>query len=348
MIDARDMARRVVLGAARWSGVAWLARPWLGGRAAILMLHRVTDAPTSPLGLHRHLSIRPAFLDALLGDLRRRRVPVVSLDEALEHLASAGKGRVVAVTSDDAYLDNLAEALPVFEAHEAPFTIYVAPGLTSGDVLPWWEVLEDLIARRDVIYLPTTDGMLAIDCADMAAKRLAAQRVFDHLMREVPETAQQKLLRSLGHGSATTEGARLFMSWNEVRRLAGHRLATIGAHTIHHYNLTRLSPELARKEMADSATVIEIETGTRPRHFAYPYGYPGAVERREVGIARELGFASAVTTRHGVLHAEHANHLHALPRISVNGNYQQIGHMRTLLSGFTTPLSNRGRRVVTV
>lgn len=348
MIDVRDMARKLVLNGARWSGAAWLAESWLAGRGAILMLHRVTDRPTSPLGLHSHLTIRPSFLDAVLGDLRRRGIAVVSLDEAIAHLYSHGRGRVVAITSDDAYLDNLVEALPVFEAHGAPFTVYVAPGLTSGEVVPWWEVLEDLIAERDVVHLPTADGMQAVDCKGMQAKRAAARRIFHHLTRKVAETDQQKLLASMGAERADAEGLRLFMSWDEVRRLASHPLATIGAHTIHHYNLARLSPDMARKEMVDSVAVIGSETGMRPRHFAYPYGYPGAVGQREVEMARELGFASAVTTRLGTLHPEHAAHLHALPRISVNGRFQQIGYMRTLLSGFATPLSNGGRRVATV
>lgn len=346
MIDTRDTARKLVLNAAGYSGVARAMRPWLGGRGAILMLHRVTASPTSPLGLHRHLAIHPEFLDALLGDLRRRGISVVSLDEAIAHIASSDKGRVVAITSDDAYYDNLAEALPVFEAHDAPFTIYVAPGLTSGEVVPWWEALEELIARRNVVHLPTADGMVTLECADIASKRMAAQRFFAHLTREVPETEQQTVLEQLG--ASQSQGSRLFMSWDEVRFLSRHRLATIGAHTIHHYNLARLPLEMARSEMADSATVIKAETGVRPSHFAYPYGYPGAAERREVEIARDLGFASAVTTRHGVLHAKHAAHLHALPRISVNGNYQKVNYLLTLVSGITTPLSNRGRRVVTV
>ena len=65
-------------------------------------------------------------------------------------------------------------------------------------------------------------------------------------------------------------------------------------------------------------------------------------------LAKEAGYASAVTTRHGVLHPGHADHLLALPRISVNGRYQRVAHIRTMLSGITTPLANRGRMVVTV
>ena len=138
------------------------------------------------------------------------------------------------------------------------------------------------------------------------------------------------------------------MNWDEIRQLAAHPLATIGAHTVHHYNLKRLAREDALAEIRDSAARISQETGTRPHHFAYPYGYAAAVGAREVELAREAGFVSAVTTRHGVLHPAHSGHLHALPRISVTGNFQRLSYMRPLLSGLMTPLASRGRRLVTV
>jgi peptidoglycan/xylan/chitin deacetylase (PgdA/CDA1 family) len=137
------------------------------------------------------------------------------------------------------------------------------------------------------------------------------------------------------------------MSWDDIRHIADHPLGTIGAHTIHHYNLRRLSDEAAEREIRDCASIIEIETGWAPAHFAYPYGHAGAVGEREVRLAREAGYASAVTTRHGVLHGNHRAHMHALPRISVNGRYQRVGYLRTMFSGVTT-LANSGRRVVTV
>ena len=82
--------------------------------------------------------------------------------------------------------------------------------------------------------------------------------------------------------------------------------------------------------------------------MAYPYGYASAVGPREVALAKEAGYVSAVTTRHGVLQQGHANHLTALPRISVNGRYQRLGHLKTMLSGITTPLANAGKVLVTV
>ncbi len=138
------------------------------------------------------------------------------------------------------------------------------------------------------------------------------------------------------------------LSWEEVRTLSAHPLSTIGAHTVSHRNLARLGEEEARREIRDAARIIESEIGVKPVHMAYPYGFAAAVGRREVELAKEAGFVSAVTTRHGVLRRGHDRHLQALPRISVNGRYQHLGHLKTMLSGITTPLANAGKVLVTV
>ena len=138
------------------------------------------------------------------------------------------------------------------------------------------------------------------------------------------------------------------MNWDEIRKIAAHPLVSIGSHTVNHFNLKRLTEERARREMTDVQRILEAELGETPKHMAYPYGYASAVGCREVALAKEAGYVSAVTTRHGVLRAEHADHLHALPRISINGRYQRVAHIRTMLSGITTPLANRGRMLVTV
>ena len=87
------------------------------------------------------------------------------------------------------------------------------------------------------------------------------------------------------------------MNWDEIRGIAAHPLVSIGAHTVNHYNLKRLPEEKARREMTDVVTLLRSELGEAPRHLAYPYGYESAVGSREVALAKEAGYASAVTTR---------------------------------------------------
>jgi peptidoglycan/xylan/chitin deacetylase (PgdA/CDA1 family) len=91
--------------------------------------------------------------------------------------------------------------------------------------------------------------------------------------------------------------------------------------------------------------VIEASLGVRPQHLAYPVGDPTAAGAREFRIAAELGFKTAVTTRPGVLFAGHGRHLTALPRISLNGNFQQLRYVDVLMSGAATAMWNGFRRV---
>lgn len=303
------------------------------------MLHRITARQTSPLGMNAHLSVSPAFLDRMLADLRKDGYAFLSLDELLASAMKRRPKKAIAITADDGWLDNLTEGLPVFEAYDAPFTVYVAPGLTSGMVAPWWELIEDYVLDRDMIRIGNEGGAEDLPCRDRRGKVRAAMRLAHWLTHEVAEEDQQQELRRIGALPCNAASRQRFMDWDQVRLLSGHRLATIGAHTVHHYNLRRLSPDAARNEMVRSADLIEHNIGTRPRHFAYPYGSAQAADDREFALARDVGFSSAVTTRHGVLRGDVASRVHRLPRISINGLYQQLPYVRALLSGLTTPPS---------
>ena len=352
MFDRGEVLRKLALNAARLTGIAPLAEAWTGGVGAILMLHRVTVAPTKPNGVNRHLTISPYFLDAVITDMKRRGYAFVTMDEAVERLKNGGAPpRFAAITAHDAYRGNLTETLPVLGSHDAPITIFVAPGLINGEVDLWGELVEDIVAARDGFYLSTREGRVAVDCSSPSRKHDAIVRLHDFLTHDVREQDQRTIVRDLARavGVEYTGPRRdTLMTWDELRRVARHPLVTIGAHSLHHYNLRRLSDEDARREIADAAAVLDIELGETPKHMAYPYGYVWAVGEREVRLADEAGFVSAVTTRHGLLQPAHASHLHALPRLSVNGRYQRVAHIRTMLTGITTPLVNRGRTVVTI
>lgn len=352
MIDGGETIRKLVLGAAAYSGLAALARQIIGGMGAVLMLHRVTALPETPASVNQGLCITPAFLDALLGDMKAMGYEFVTLDEAVERIRAGGKtGLFATITSDDGYRDNLTEALPVFEKHETPFIIYVAPALIDGTVDIWWQVIEDIALACDAIHLKTAQGEARLDCSTAAAKTRAIARLHSHLAEEVREEDQRSVLRELAAFAGIDADAprrQTLMNWDEVRTIAAHPLGSIGAHTVHHYNLARLSRDTALTELVDGARIIGKHIGETPRHLAYPYGSAKAVGAREVELAQEAGYVSAVTTRHGLLQPAHSAHLHALPRISVNGRYQNVDYIRTMLSGVTTPMANRGKRLVTV
>ena len=97
--------------------------------------------------------------------------------------------------------------------------------------------------------------------------------------------------------------------------------------------------------MAASKALLEARLGIEVKTFAYPVGDPTSAGSREFDLARELGFATAVTTRPGMLFPEHAQRLTALPRVSVNGRWQRVDALEVLLSGAPFWLWNGGRRI---
>jgi peptidoglycan/xylan/chitin deacetylase (PgdA/CDA1 family) len=351
MIDRNEALRKLAMNMARYSGIAPLAKPLMGGLGAILMLHHVSDSAPKPLGLNAHLTITPGFLDEVLTLMKGMGYTFVDMDEALTRIRKPLSGsRFATITADDGYRDNLVEAFPVLESHAAPITVYVAPGLVEGVADVWWELLEDIVTEADTVRLNCNGASVEFDCRTEAAKRDSFCRIMKHLSEDISEEDQRDVVRGMAReaGIDAKPGRNNVMSWKEISRIARHPLVTIGAHTVHHFNLKRLSEHQALSEMADAAVRIADATGEKPRHMAFPYGFPSAVGRREVELARKAGFASAVTTRHGLIRPGHARHLRALPRISLNGRYQNIGYVQTMLSGVTTPLANAGRQLVTV
>ena len=135
------------------------------------------------------------------------------------------------------------------------------------------------------------------------------------------------------------------MDWSELVELSKDPLCTIGAHTIGHYALAKLEEKQMRYEVSQSRKVIQSELGFEPQHFAYPYGHKQLAGQRDFDFVESLGFKTAVTTRHGVVHSEHANYMTALPRISLNGDYQAVSHVKSLLSGLPTRLMNKGSKL---
>jgi peptidoglycan/xylan/chitin deacetylase (PgdA/CDA1 family) len=97
--------------------------------------------------------------------------------------------------------------------------------------------------------------------------------------------------------------------------------------------------------MAISRARIESALQRPVVHLAYPYGDKVAAGAREFALAQAAGFRTAVTTRPGMIFPESAGHLTALPRVSLNGNYQDTRILPVLTSGAATAMWNGFRRI---
>jgi peptidoglycan/xylan/chitin deacetylase (PgdA/CDA1 family) len=345
----RKAVYRAGLETLYYSGAHRIARQFLAGEGAILMFHRVRPDSGEVFRPNRTLEITPQFLDEVLTSLKSAGIEIVSMDEMHRRLVFGGTGRrFVALTFDDGYRDNLEFAWPVLRRHQAPWTIYVPSDYPEGRGELWWSALELAIRNHDQIDVQIEGVDHLIDCDTNEAKQRAFQTVYRHLRSCSSEIEVRESMRKLAAANGIDLGEfcrQECMNWDELAFLAADPLVTVGAHTVTHPILARVSGEQVRSEMLDGARVLAARLGRMPAHFAYPVGGADAAGPREFAAAAGAGFKTAVTTRPGVLFPDHARHLMALPRISVNGAFQRMRYLDVLLSGAPTALLNGFRRV---
>ena len=333
------------LAAFRLSGLHKVLGAATRGRGVILTAHRVRPwrEITPGYAPNRGLEITPEFLDEALGAVARLGFEIVSLSEAVLRLETGRGAPFAALTFDDGYRDTRDFALPILQRHRAPFTVFFAIGMIERTARLWWLELEEAVRRLDFIAI--ADWRLP--ARSPHEKSAAYDRLYGTLRARPESELLQvigKLAARVGVSSATL-GDESFLDWNEVAALAKEPLLDVGAHSLTHRRLAQWPLDIAREEMAASRTALERRLKRSVKHFAYPVGDPTSAGPREFALAQALGFACAVTTRPGLLYPEHARHLTALPRVSLNGLWQDVGYLEALLSGAPFALWNRGRRV---
>jgi peptidoglycan/xylan/chitin deacetylase (PgdA/CDA1 family) len=330
------------IGAHRWMA------PATRGRGAIFMLHHVRPPRSDAFAPNSFLEVTPGFLDRVIQHVKDAGVDLVSLDEVGDRLSAPKGGRSFATfTLDDGYLDNAEYAAPVFRKHACPYALYVPSDFVDGEGVLWWAVLEEAIRRVNSLRVTLQGRREKLETATTSAKAEAFSRIYAGL-RGGSDSSMEPTIRNLAAqaGFVPEEvGRNLCLDWDELVALATDPLLTIGSHTRSHRILAKLDADTARQEIVAGRVELEYRLGRKIEHFSYPVGDHSSAGPRDFAIVRELGFKTAVTTRRGVLYAEHAAHLEALPRVSLNGHFQADRYVDLFLSGVPFALFNGFRKV---
>ena len=327
--------------------VAPVLAPIYSGVASILTFHRVVGSSRGPRpGWLRGLEVEVALIEELVARLRRTGHEFVSIDELRAVLTErrTRAHKLVVMTFDDGYADAHHTVLPLLAAERIPFTLYLTTDFPDRRIVPWWYLLDDLLARGPHLHL-RLEGVEHAYSLETPAQRDVAFAEIGQIL-DAGSEAERRARAEQVFGVESVEEAmeRLYLSWDQVAELAAHPLVTIGAHTVSHAPLKLLSREKARWEMLESRQRIEARIGKSVRHFAYPYGFPSLVGAREYELARECGFSTAVTTRVANVFYDNAKTLQCLPRI----RGQSVRHIELSMAGVVAALRYRGRRVITV
>ena len=223
------------------------------------------------------------------------------------------------LTFDDGLKDHYRWVLPELEARDlwAVFFVPTAPlvdgtrlpvhrihtlaGAVPGDRLV--ETLVSILREEDVL-----DGGTGSE--DMYGDRETPEQVrtFKRILnQEVPYPALDGVLDRLEaafpDAGVAVDASEYYLTEGEVADLADAGM-TVGAHSISHRILSRLSHAEQRAEIVESRDYLESATGEPVRLFAYPYGTPGTYPDETVRLVDEEGFDAAFTTEERVATAE--------------------------------------------
>ncbi|MCA1545537.1 polysaccharide deacetylase family protein [Bradyrhizobium sp. BRP19] len=327
----------------RWLERLRLELAWFTGQAmlrsrgagAILRFRYVRPRRRGFQPLREH-EITPQFLDRAIRALKRWNYDFLGMDEVCRRAVMLPeKRRFVALTFDGAGKDLITFAYPVLARHAVPFTIYVPTAFPDGVGEAWWLALEQVIARESRIDLMMGDKEQRFTVADKAGK----QALFSHLeswLRSLPPADLSAAIADLCTRYRIDLAAlsrEASMDWEDLARLAGDPLVTIGSATVNYPMLANMKDAAALREMTMGKAVAESAFQREIRHFAYPFGDRASFRRSHVVMAEQAGFASAASTIPGIVEAEGRTNLRALPRISWDGRVRSLRMLRVLVSG---------------
>lgn len=314
----KDMLAKLLFGST--SLFERLARRSSSDRLLVLAYHRIGALPDESYPFqHEIMSATPDEFDRQLEFLNRHFN--VTNFHTLAGLDDAGESyppNSAVITFDDGYLDNFSTALPVLEARDLTATVYVSTGFIDAQQPFWFDMLSFYVMRMAPGFLSINRGNFRIEVTEDNRRQIRSE--LGRAVRAVSDETRLMILDELKEQSGVSPTAEEVdlarpMSWDQVRALNAAGVE-IGSHTVSHPFLVQLQDDELHRELAESKTRIEQETGATVSSLSYPTGGSEYFDSRSVKTARQCGYRFAVSYDHATTSVADMNPF-AIPRIHV-------------------------------
>jgi len=280
-----------------------LSLPWHRPGFLLVTYHRVLERPDP----YYPDAVRLSTVEAQLR-LFKRFCAVLPLEEIITRMEQGQPlpRRCVALTFDDGYRDVYTHAWPLLKRYQLPATLFVAVEAIERGFL-WPDLLRHAIrqtpATRVALDSLTDYGPYTVELRN-EADRLQAVRHLGSRLKQLPHSQKESVLRELVVKllQVTPEALKiqdLMLSWEDLTALSSDGI-DVGAHTVTHPVLAKLSEHDAEEEIHQSRQVLEQRLGKPVTHFCYPYGKASDFSPRIKQLVAAAGFRSACTTLPGL------------------------------------------------
>ncbi|WP_411746838.1 polysaccharide deacetylase family protein [Reinekea sp.] len=286
----------------------------------VFMLHRIEN---KDLGISGHSveSIETAL--RFINEHGYQGVSIEQISDALANNIPLPKNSV-AFTLDDGFAEQAEVALPLFEKHKIPVTLFLATDMLDKKSWSWDYKLEYIIQHTKHKQVKTilAGQPFTADIASYDQKRSFTRKIRWFLKAySIGET--HKSVQHLAHSldvQVPIEAPAQYrsMTWQQAKQ-AESNYVQFGPHTCAHNVLSQLSGEEAKQEIERSWQRIQEELSNPCPVFCYPTGRPNVdFGMREKQIVANAGFKSALSAESGYIDIKnkHKNDIYSLNRFA--------------------------------
>lgn len=263
-------------------------------RLSLLIFHRVLPEPDALFPDEMHAR----RFDELCGWLAAW-FNVLPLDLAVQRLqAGTLPERAACITFDDGYADNRHVAMPILQRNSLTATFFIATGFLDGGRM-WNDTIIESVRACQAAVLDVSALGLGRHARGNVAEQQAAIAALIGQIKYCPVAERITITQDIAKLANVQLPQNLMMTSSEVKAMSQAGMQ-IGAHTVSHPILARLTEDQAMKEIGDSKRFLEQLLEDRITVFAYPNGKPGEdYSPQSVEVVRRLGFDAAVSTQWG-------------------------------------------------
>lgn len=214
----------------------------------------------------------------------------------------------VVITFDDGYMDNLTHALPILESEGVPATVFVSTVNMKKNCELWWDELETVLFMGEGFpkEFRLKDDIYGCrwDTATYKQKENCYKALHYMMKNWITVEKREAWLEQLWQWRGMekrTEPEHMTLTNEACKKLAISKYITIGAHTVNHPALAKLTYEQQEKEIVDSVSDLEELLKCDIDMFSYPFGsYQNDFDEKTEEICKKAGIKKAAATIPGV------------------------------------------------
>lgn len=251
----------------------------------ILCFHGVSNFKSTINKRHMPVDQFEALIIYLKGNFE-----IVSVAEIFLNMKS--KKKRIALTFDDGYLNNYSIAWPILKKHNLPATFYITTeSFEINDYCLWPEIFDALkLEALDKKILFNNEEFYFVNGQLLNQKSTITIYDYVKLMGDERQLAFKEFIKRYDiKRILKTINPELtkFCSREQIKEMSLSPLIEIGSHTHRHYNLSKISKELATLELKKSKEILE----TIIQKPILSIGYPdGDYSEQIKNIAEDVGY----------------------------------------------------------